>query len=144
MYVTCFGQHITYALTLASNTFSFGDASAFSFVVPYNTTVDTIYMTATNSGFTPGTNVNPYIILATAPRNSNVFTLQQETKTPTEIQYSQNVAYPANTILYGSRTNIDMTISVGTRVAIVCGFNTQGGILAQGYLFYYTGGILFR
>jgi len=131
-------------LTLASNTFSFVNASAFSFVVPYDATVETIYMTATNTGFTPGTNVNPYIILATALRNSNTFTLRQETKTPTEIQYSQGTQYPDNTILYGSHANINMTIPAGTRVAIVCGFNTQGGILAQGYWFYYTGGIIFR
>ena len=144
VYAFGFGERTDGAITLVSNTFSFADTSAFSFVVPDDATVETIYMTATNLRFTPATNVNPYIILATASRNSNTFTLRQVTKTPTEIQYSQNILYPTNTILYGSNTNINMTIPAGTRVAIACGFNTQGGTPAQGYMFYYTGGILFR
>jgi len=144
VYAMGFGEHTLNAITLVSDTFSFVDTSAFSFIVPYNTTVESIYMTATNLAFTALTNINPYIILATAPRNSNNFTLRQETKTPTEIQYSQNMQYPSNTILYGSNTNINMTIPAGMRVAIACGFNTQGGNPTQGYQFYYTGGILFR
>lgn len=132
------------AITITGGTtFSFPSGEAFSFVMPFDATINGIYMSATNLAFTPpsGQQIFPYVALATAPPGSNTFTLLPETQTFVDTPYVGGTAYPANTILSGSLTGIAVPIAGGTRVAIVCGFETTGSPLAASYLFYYTGGI---
>ncbi|MEC0026332.1 hypothetical protein P4L02_33075, partial [Bacillus cereus] len=141
--VSGFGD-FTPAFTLTAGTFSFSAGEAESFIVPYDATIINIYMSATNLAFTPPTptNIFPYVAIATAPSGSNTFTIIPATKTVVSAPYVGGVAYPANTILSGSLTGLNIPITAGTRVAIVCGFDVTLGNLAAAYIFYYTGGIL--
>lgn len=132
-----------YALT--GNTFSLpaGD-NQYSFTMPYDANIVNIYANFVNAGtFTPsaGANVYPYVILATAPSNSNIFTFIPETETEAAIPFVGGTSHPANTVLAGSSTDINYTIPAGTRVAICCVQENTGTTYSSPYLFYYSGGI---
>ncbi|MUK87754.1 hypothetical protein GMD78_04975 [Ornithinibacillus sp. L9] len=120
------------------STFSFPAGDAYSFIMPFDSIIESIYMSVTNLAFTPpaGQEIFPYVALATAPSGSNTFTLIPETQTFVDTPYVGGTSYPANTILSGSLPGIDVPISEGTRIAIVCGFETTGSPLADTYLFY--------
>jgi hypothetical protein len=136
-----FGNH-SVIMQLSADTFSYAPVNAHSFVMPRDVIVDSIYITATNLAFTPATTVTPYVVLATASSNSNLFTIRQATLTPVTTPYNRGTAYAANTIMPGYLRGIGMSIAAGTRVAIVCGMTTAGGIKSQSHPFYFTGGIL--
>jgi hypothetical protein len=136
-----FGNHSS-VMPLLADTFSFASTNAHSFVMPRDVIVESIYMTVANLAFTPATTVTPYIILATAPSNSNSFTLLQATLTPVATPYIQGTAYAVNTIMPGFLNSVGVMITAGTRVAIVGGMTTAGGVQAQSLPFYFTGGIL--
>jgi hypothetical protein len=141
VYAIDFGNH-SGIMPLSAGTFKFAASSAHSFVMPRDVIVDSIFMTAANLSFTPASTVAPYVILATAPDNSNLFTLLQATRTPVATPYIQRTAYPENTIRSGFLDGIGVTITAGTRVAIVGGMTTAGGTQLQAFSFFFTGGIL--
>ena len=134
-------------IQIAENAFALptGNNYQFAFAMPYNAVVKSIYLTCANwADFTPppGALVYPFVMLATAPINSNSFTLLTATQTETTGSWVGGVNNPAGTTLSGSRVDIDVPIPAGSRVAICCTYRITGTPSAQDYYFYYAGGIL--
>ncbi|MEC5308655.1 spore surface glycoprotein BclB, partial [Bacillus thuringiensis] len=128
--------------TLTAGTFSFASGNALSFIAPADIVITDIYMSVVGVLFTFPTpeNTSPYVALATAPPNSNSFTIDLSTKTIVSTPYPPGLT-PANTVLSGNLMNLNKSISAGTRVAIVCGMDIANAIAPRAYLFFFTGGI---
>lgn len=119
---------------------------AFPFVIPTDTTLIAIYGSYSPVvAFIPATNITLYTAIATAPENTTVFTIVSESITPASQAFMYTVTYPANTPVSGSNTGLNIPLTAGTRVAIVCGFTTEAGVgaPAQALPFSYTGSMLF-
>ncbi|ARV91369.1 hypothetical protein P4J32_27740 [Bacillus cereus] len=130
----------TYNLT--SDTFSFASGEALSFIAPDDVVITDIYMSVVGVAFNfPGTETTfPYVALATALPDTNSFTIDLSTKTVVSAPYTPG-STPANTVRSGQLVNLNIPISAGTRVAIVCGMDIQNAAVARSYLFFFTGGI---
>jgi len=70
------------------------------------------------------------------------YTIDTTSITPATQAYTINTPYPIYTPRTGSSSGLDIPLSAGDQVAIVLGFTTSGGTLAQSLPFFYSGGLL--
>lgn len=136
-------------ISLSGNTFTLptGNNYQFTFAIPYDAVVRSIYLTCSNwAAFTPpaGATVYPFVTLATAQLDSALFTLLPTTETVTDTPWVGGANVPAGTTLSGFSVDINVPIPAGSRVAICCTYRITGTPSAQSYYFYYSGGILFE
>ena len=111
--------------------------------MPVDGTLTTIYANfATVAAFTPTSNITLYVAIATAASNSLDYTIINSSITPASQPYVLNTAYPIYTPRSGFSTGLNIPLSAGDQVAIVLGFTTSGGTMAQSLPFFYSGGLL--
>jgi len=135
-------------IPLSGNGFTLptGNGVQFAFAIPRQAIVQSIYFTSSNwAPFTPinGAAVTPFVVLATAPLGSQIFTILENTQTIASSSWTGTGSQlPAGTTLSGFRTNINVMIPAGMRVAICCAYQITGNPSVTEYFFYYSGGIL--
>ncbi|WP_222124494.1 hypothetical protein [Paenibacillus xylanexedens] len=142
--LTYYAGHSGTQYALTGNQFSFGAGNnqQYSFTMPYDATLNSIYATFSNwAAFTPNGNVYPFVVIATAAAGSNTFTLQSDSQVESDTPFTNGISQTENTLLSGSATNINLNISAGTRVAICCAYRTEGATAATSYYFFYSGAI---
>jgi len=119
------GKYYSSTLTLTDNTFTQPSNNLYSFIMPYDATLQNIYFSTVfynDSNFFSNavTTYTPFVALATAT-DSNTFTLITETITPVNEPLLPNTQYIANTRLPGSQEELGLSIPAGTKVAILGG-----------------------
>lgn len=142
--LTGFGESATTLLLTTPTTFSINTADGYyTFTMPVDGTLTRIYANfATVAAFTPGSNITLYVAIATAPSNSMDYTIINESITPATQAYVLGTTYPIYTPRTGLSTGLNIPLLAGDQVAIVLGFTTSGGVLAQSLPFFYSGGLL--
>lgn|GEM_PF-3492716 len=104
---------------------------AFTFVMPYDGTLRSIYMNSCNY-YTLGNAssvVTPYVALYTADPGTTTFTLLSGTKTPAAIPWTGSTI--SNSVTTGYQSGLNISIPAGTRIAIVGGCDSNGLALTQ-------------
>lgn len=118
-----------------------GDSEFVVFSMPYNGIIRTVVgQYSTIATWTAPSNMSLYIGIATAPPNSNTFTIIPETRAIAP-PYVLSQSYPSRTPRFGIVQGLAIPLTQGERVAIYTGYETSGGTMAQALPFNYTGSI---
>lgn len=136
------GKYSGNTLNLTNGSFTQTTSYLYSFIMPYDATLQNIYLTvnySSNGTWDPPTEstFTPYVALATATDN-NLFTIISETITSIEESFVGGNTYPANTHHSGSQEGLGISIPAGTKVALVGGLN---GSTALSGAFIFRGGL---
>lgn len=117
---------------------------AYSFIMPYDGIVTSIYMEITGVTYAPpaGQQISPYVALVIAPPESNSFTVIPASITSVTTPIPGGVVYINNTPVPGNSGPISIPIAAGTRVTIICGHNIISPPLASGALFWVHAGAI--
>jgi hypothetical protein len=134
-------------LTIGTNEIvTLGSDSQSAFTIPFNATIENIYMTAgtaSNITFPSGLTAYPVVQLYVSPPASNTFVALPGTAVIPRTGFSGYTA--ANTIRTASVTQVGISITAGTRAFIGGRLQTSGSANpAQNYNFNFTGGLALR
>ncbi|MDR0697282.1 MAG: hypothetical protein LBF68_07130 [Christensenellaceae bacterium] len=114
----------------------------FAFTLPFDCYIMSIYMTATNKTtitYPAGITVYPFIELFIAPEGTNTFSAMPTTITMPSFGYKDITSAGINRS--GSRININLRLSAGTRVLIVGQMQVTGTSTIRSYSYLFSGGI---
>jgi len=119
-------------LNITNGSFTQTTSNLYSFIMPYDATLQNIYLTVTyysNGIWIPptGSTFTPYVAMATATDN-NFFTIISETITSIEESFVGGNTYPINTHHSGSQEGLGISIPAGTKVALVGGLNGNSAL----------------
>ena len=142
-----FGSHSSSSYPLMNGQFILppGDGNQHAFVLPYAAKVQRIsavFSNAQSITIPEGASIYPFVMLATAPPTSNLFTMITAMEAAAATPWQGGEVIPEGAMLSGVAANIDIFIPEDYRVAICCGFKTEQMAAEQTYKAYFSGGIL--
>lgn len=123
------------------------DSYPSSFVLPYNATLQNIYVTFANRSqllFDVGVIMRPFVCIAVSDTTNLAFTILQNTMTFTEpyIGGGDELYIPKYSLRSGSLTNLNVALTAGRLVGIVMGWIGEGVSSEEIAQFSISGGIL--
>ncbi|MDR0751007.1 MAG: hypothetical protein LBF12_00245 [Christensenellaceae bacterium] len=114
----------------------------YAFTLPFNCTINNIYMTVTNKNtltYPAGITVYPFVELFIAPEGTNTFTAIPYTSTMANGGYKDITVAGVNRS--ASKTNLNIKLAAGTRLLIVGLIQITGATTTRAYSYYFSGGL---
>lgn len=126
----------------ANGTFTIHIDSAFNlFPMPYDGIITTLMgRCSTVADWLPTGNVSLYMAIATAPANSNTFTMVPESKAIAD-PFPQSVNVPNRTIRLVKAEGLSIKVKKGDYYVVFGGMDTTGAVKTQSLPFTFTGSV---
>jgi hypothetical protein len=138
-----FGSHSQDVSLPQNGQFTLTDTQG-TFVIPCDATVKRISVAFSNAAaisIPAEASIYPYIVLAAAPLESNIFTIIAATETLANTPWTGGSIIPAGSSVFGYRRDIAAAIPENSRMAICCAIKTTGMSESQKCYIYCSGGI---